>query len=558
MSESLAVFESNIQSISPKQPRNDNKCFSIASIWFWCILTNTFLLLASIVYIMYNIIKSYTEEGVIRYDTILALWSGVFSFIFSLFFLLVLIFTNSLTCCASKKGKVVHIVFVIFTVSLVYFVNLIAIFCYVTTGHFEVLILFVVQLLSVMCLVYLVLKFHQEYSVKNIRSDYLIIMDDDSNPQPKRFKNVCIIITWILFLSMLYIFLFFNIIFSLQSFLFSVENIMYRAPGVFPLVNPIATLHYANRNETWEISKKAWNMHIFCTGRRDPERPTILLSPGAGSSFVSWLPVQLGLNGSHVCSFDRSGYGYSHPGHLPRTIGQMVAEVKQLLDSQNVTRVLWVGHSFGGLEGQFFAYKYPTFVSGLVLMDSPHEYYWYHEGMALGMTMDQISRQQYTTSVLLDIIRHLSVFGVNRLVSSGSDFPEFGLWFKSLYDTKCWNSQYHEFPLQSQNAYILNTSRWEHPSGQILENIPLYVYKAGDNTFNKTCVELNFPQDSPECDRNNKIKTVQLWMIQDVLSRSNASHLVVCQTCNHGFVWNRHEYMIQEITKIYNSINNQI
>ncbi|HLE04309.1 MAG TPA: alpha/beta hydrolase [Anaerolineales bacterium] len=110
-------------------------------------------------------------------------------------------------------------------------------------------------------------------------------------------------------------------------------------------------------------------MHINCTGEG---RPTVVLSAGLDDFSIFWSLVQPEVaKFSRVCSFDRSGLGWSEPSADPRTIRNMVTEVHTLLLNAGVTGpFVMVGHSFGGAQVELYASEYPEDVVGVVLVDA--------------------------------------------------------------------------------------------------------------------------------------------------------------------------------------------
>jgi len=74
-----------------------------------------------------------------------------------------------------------------------------------------------------------------------------------------------------------------------------------------------------------------------------------------------------------VCRYDRANTGRSDPAPLPRTSQEMVEDLRLLLRSAGFQPpYLLVGHSFGGLNMQLYARRFPSEVAGLVLVDSVH------------------------------------------------------------------------------------------------------------------------------------------------------------------------------------------
>lgn len=112
-----------------------------------------------------------------------------------------------------------------------------------------------------------------------------------------------------------------------------------------------------------------YNLHIYCRGEGSP---AVIIDTGLGSAAIEWLPVLERLRHySRTCIYDRAGYGWSDFGGLPRTSSRIANELYLLLSSADIPGpYVLIGHSFGGLNVQMFARRYPYLVAGLVLVDS--------------------------------------------------------------------------------------------------------------------------------------------------------------------------------------------
>ena len=96
--------------------------------------------------------------------------------------------------------------------------------------------------------------------------------------------------------------------------------------------------------------------------------PTVLLSSGLGGSANFWQP-QLGALSKHfrVIVYDQQGTGRS-PAALPKdySIAHMAQDVRELLQSLNVTSCHFIGHALGGLVGLHLALHHPEMLQSLV------------------------------------------------------------------------------------------------------------------------------------------------------------------------------------------------
>jgi pimeloyl-ACP methyl ester carboxylesterase len=119
------------------------------------------------------------------------------------------------------------------------------------------------------------------------------------------------------------------------------------------------------------VSVSGHDMHIYCTGKAS-SGPTVVMDSGLGGGLLDWQTVQPKVaTFARVCSYDRSGLGWSESGQKPRTSQRIVKELHALLENAGVGGpYVLVGHSFGGANVQLYALEYPEEVAGMVLVDS--------------------------------------------------------------------------------------------------------------------------------------------------------------------------------------------
>ena len=135
------------------------------------------------------------------------------------------------------------------------------------------------------------------------------------------------------------------------------------------------------------------SLYLDCRGSGSP---TVILEAGFGNDSEIWDSVALPEDETgpavfpavamftRVCAYDRPGTyrdpgfpGRSDPVEMPRTAGDIVADLHALLTAANVPGpYVLVGHSFGGLIVRLYASTYPDDVAGLVLVDAAHEDYY--------------------------------------------------------------------------------------------------------------------------------------------------------------------------------------
>jgi 3-oxoadipate enol-lactonase len=104
------------------------------------------------------------------------------------------------------------------------------------------------------------------------------------------------------------------------------------------------------------------------------DAPVLLLSNSLGTTHEMWNPQLAALTGHfRVLRFDRRGHGQSAVPPGPYTIGEMAADVVELLDSLGLERVSYCGLSIGGMEAMWNAANAPERIERLALCStSPH------------------------------------------------------------------------------------------------------------------------------------------------------------------------------------------
>jgi aminoacrylate hydrolase len=105
---------------------------------------------------------------------------------------------------------------------------------------------------------------------------------------------------------------------------------------------------------------------------RDDEAPTVVLSSGLGGAAHYWA-AQIPALARHfrVVAYDQQGTGRSG-GSVPEgySIGDMAAELAELLGELGVERCHFVGHALGGLIGLRLAVNRPGLLDRLVVVNA--------------------------------------------------------------------------------------------------------------------------------------------------------------------------------------------
>ena len=123
-------------------------------------------------------------------------------------------------------------------------------------------------------------------------------------------------------------------------------------------------------------------LHYYCEGKHcqgrhseDESEVTVLFEPGLGGSALEWTPVvDMIKDKVRACLYDRAGYAWSDPGSNPRHVVKLAQEARHLFARLQVdSKVILVGHSYGGLIMRQLASTMPDSIVGLILVDASHE-----------------------------------------------------------------------------------------------------------------------------------------------------------------------------------------
>lgn len=157
-------------------------------------------------------------------------------------------------------------------------------------------------------------------------------------------------------------------------------------------------------------------MHIYCTGENEIGKPTVILDSGAGDNWESWRRVQPEVaKRTRVCSYDRSGLGFSETAKNDHSNVTVAKELEELLQVANIQPpYIMVGHSIGGFNIRLFAQNNKDKIVGLVFVDPSLE----------GMQKSEESLSAKISFGLISVLaRYVTGTGLYRLILTA--FPDF-------------------------------------------------------------------------------------------------------------------------------------
>ncbi len=286
------------------------------------------------------------------------------------------------------------------------------------------------------------------------------------------------------------------------------------------------------------VDMGGYKLHIHCMG---DGTPTVVLDAGLGCDSLEWALVQPEIaKFAKVCSYDRAGYGWSEESPYPRTSEQIVEELHALLSRSNIRPpFIFVGHSFGGLNVQLYAKRYPNEIFGLVLVDSAHE----KNIEGLPPEPEQSWLEKMLRSPRIGIFA--SQLGVHRLLvhSSGSE-------------------QALNIPETTRNAILAHqsTTKQVRASFQEYFNFPdnLQQLKKAQLSFGSLPLTVIAAGQAPNTDGMPKAwvqyfqKFLPAWRLlqQDLATRSSNGDLVIAENSDHMIPLHQPEIIVEAVKRM--------
>jgi pimeloyl-ACP methyl ester carboxylesterase len=148
-------------------------------------------------------------------------------------------------------------------------------------------------------------------------------------------------------------------------------------------------------------------LHLVCVGEPRSGAPTVIFEPGGFGGALSSRQARAEVAvRARVCSYDRAGTGWSEPGPVTMSTGDLVGDFEQLLERAAIPPpYVLVPSSIGGLTTELFARRHPDRVAGLIFLDA-----------AVSDTLDRIGWLVTRTNIELTCSAQWAArFGILRL-----------------------------------------------------------------------------------------------------------------------------------------------
>lgn len=252
---------------------------------------------------------------------------------------------------------------------------------------------------------------------------------------------------------------------------------------------------------------------------------TIVLDAGMGDGLLAWSKVIPDISRvAKIFAYDRAGLGWSEKSPNSRTSLQVVEELYILLKKSNIKGpLILVGHSFGGLNMQLFAKKYPDDVVGLILVDSAHD-----------NEKEKLSQTSFMHKAIFKTGMWAAPIGVPRLYLSLNNPEEQALksTVKHQYTSLDESTNYAE------SLDILKKTKKDF--GQL----PL------------TVIARNSPSATLEKSKKKSLRNIEWAKLQEELAqRSSNGELIFSENRHHSIHRSQPEIVIKAIVKMIGIVN---
>lgn len=162
----------------------------------------------------------------------------------------------------------------------------------------------------------------------------------------------------------------------------------------------------------------------FHIQQRGSGAPPVLLEAGIAATSASWKLVFEPLSElTQVTAYDRAGFGWSDVPRTPRTMAQLVEDLREAMDLAGLNEpAIVVAHSFGGMLLRHFVAKYPERIRALVLADPllPFEWYPLSKTQAVRLRYGRMLSRRGATLARIGVVR----FALSSLLSGSVLVPK--------------------------------------------------------------------------------------------------------------------------------------
>jgi pimeloyl-ACP methyl ester carboxylesterase len=268
-----------------------------------------------------------------------------------------------------------------------------------------------------------------------------------------------------------------------------------------------------------------YKLYAHLSGRGNP---TVIFDAGMGDSSLVWNKVIPEISKiAKVFVYDRAGLGWSEESPLPRTSSNIVEELYLLLkNTKTKGPYILVGQSFGGLNMQLFAKKYPDEVSGLILVDSAHD-----------NNIQRIPETSSLRKIVFKMGMWAAPIGIPRLYMSMSN-PE---------EQAAKSTVKHQYTSLDEAAMYIDNMTFLRNTERDFGELPL------------TVIARNFPSAVLEQKESTSLRNIEWAKLQEELAqRSINSSLIFSENRQHSIHRNQPHIVIDVIKDMVSEIDSTV
>ncbi|KAL9650779.1 hypothetical protein ABK040_001829 [Willaertia magna] len=301
-----------------------------------------------------------------------------------------------------------------------------------------------------------------------------------------------------------------------------------------------------------KMEHHSYKIHLLCKGTGN-NLALMDADIGIPSAITYWSTVQdkLAANGVRACVLERSGYGFSDTGALPRDSNRTVAEIVDLIfEARLRTPLVFIAHSFSTFTARLLNTHYPQLVSGMLLLHPAHEL---QEEILLkqvyNLTNTQIVERTNSRDYINNVLRLTTPFAISRL------FDYFQLEFLFPYDDP--------YELYYMNGYKTYMNYAYTESQKTLNRVRLFKNQYSQcvwselRNFQKSAVIVRQSRTNETFSEDVTPVTVltSQYLIDGTCEQNNFNHTRLCENfLKRREPWgNAIKYLHSEIAKLYPS-----
>lgn len=304
------------------------------------------------------------------------------------------------------------------------------------------------------------------------------------------------------------------------------------------------TVSYKNVNKKFPppgqmMNINGTNLHVNVMGTLKDDSFPVIIETGTGNFSYDWTQVQKELSKyTLTVTYDRPGNGWSEPTSRKYSVDSSLEDIKTIIDKVGSNKpFIIIGHSAGGIYARLFAQKYPSYIAGMILVDSRSEYF--------ANNLVEFNKKFFETQSQFTM-KILSKLGVVRLI--GKNFLPMNMpseISKTEYVNVHWDYDFFD-SVEKEIQQIPEAEKLLTPT-KSLGSMPLTVITPADEHI--AVVPLGFSKDD-ELLVNKTWKDSQKWLS----TLSSNSEYILAPGESHAIMYDNPELIVTSVQDMINKL----